>query len=122
MLVAISNADTASREETCQPAFGAPPPTDLLPFLSSQQRFSRDWRLCRDIIFAGLSSLRDREDQSNVGGIDILSSRQAYRVVPLLAGAFRMPQIRFQIANWTSSLLWAAVWLGPGYVEAKFWP
>lgn len=43
-------------------------------------------------------------------------------VVPLLAGAFRMPQIRFQIANWTSSLLWAAVWLGPGYAAAKYWP
>ena len=43
-------------------------------------------------------------------------------VVPLLAGAFRMPQIRFQIANWTSSLLWAAVWFSPGYVAAKYWP
>ncbi len=43
-------------------------------------------------------------------------------VVPLLAGAFRMPQFRFQVANWTSSLVWAAVWLGPGYVVAKYWP
>ena len=43
-------------------------------------------------------------------------------VAPLLAGAFRMPQVRFQIANWLSSLLWAAVWLGPGYLAAKYWP
>ena len=43
-------------------------------------------------------------------------------VVPLLAGSLRMPQKSFQIANWTSSLLWATVWLSPGYIAAKFWP
>jgi hypothetical protein len=32
VLMAIRNADTADREETCQPTFGAPPPTDPLPF------------------------------------------------------------------------------------------
>jgi hypothetical protein len=42
VLMAIGNADTAGREETCQPTFGAPPPADLLPFPSRQQSFSRE--------------------------------------------------------------------------------
>ena len=79
VLMAIRNADTAGREETCQPTFGAPPPTDLLPFPSGQQRFSRDRGLIRDVVFAGLSGLRDGEDQGNVGGIDVLASRQTHR-------------------------------------------
>src|ERR1035437_4005732 len=36
VLMAIRNADTAGREETCQPTFGAPPPTDPLPFAFGQ--------------------------------------------------------------------------------------
>jgi hypothetical protein len=32
VLMAIRNADTAGREETCQPTFGSPPPADPLPF------------------------------------------------------------------------------------------
>ena len=79
VLMAIRNADTAGREETCQPAFGAPPPADLLPFLSGQQRFSSDRRLIRDVVFSGLSGLRDGEDQGNVGGINVLASRQTHR-------------------------------------------
>ncbi len=63
VLMAIRNANTAGREETCQPTFGAPPPADLLPFPSGQQRFSRDRGLIRDVVFAGLSGLRDGEDQ-----------------------------------------------------------
>jgi hypothetical protein len=77
VLVAIRDADTASREETCQPTFCPPPPADPLPFLFHQQRFSRDRRLIGDVVFAWLSSLRDGEDQSNVGGINVLASRQA---------------------------------------------
>jgi len=78
VLMAIRNADTAGREETCQPTFGAPPPADLLPFSTGQQRFSRDRGLIRDVVFAGLSGLRDGEDQGNVGGIDVLASRQTH--------------------------------------------
>src|ERR1700675_4235288 len=79
MLMAIRNTETAGREETCQPNFGAPPPADPLPFLSGQQRFSRDRGLIRDVVFAGLSGLRDGEDQGNVGGIDVLAPRQTQR-------------------------------------------
>ena len=79
VLMAIRNADTAGREETGQPTFCAAPPIDPLPFSSSQQRFGRDWGLIRDVVFAGLSGLRDGEDQGNVGGIDVLASRQTHR-------------------------------------------
>jgi membrane protein DedA with SNARE-associated domain len=34
--------------------------------------------------------------------------------VPLAAGACQMPQARFQLANWTSAPIWAAVTLAPG--------
>ena len=36
----IRNANTACSEGTCQPAFRAPPPTDLLPFDVSYAGFS----------------------------------------------------------------------------------
>src|SRR3974377_617009 len=77
--MAIRNADTAGREETCQPTFGAPSPTDPLPFPSGQQRFSSNRGLIRDVVFAGLSDLRDGEDQGNVGGVNVLASRHAHR-------------------------------------------
>lgn len=77
--MAIRNADAAGRKETCQPALGTPPPTDPLPFFSGQQRFSRDRGLIRDVVFAGLSGLRHGEDQVNIGGIDVLASRQTHR-------------------------------------------
>ena len=79
VLMTIGDADTAAREETCQPTLGAPPPADLLPFLSGQQSFSGERRLIRDMVFARLSSLRDGEDQGNVGGIDVLAPRQTHR-------------------------------------------
>lgn len=34
--------------------------------------------------------------------------------VPLAAGACTMPQLPFQLANWTSAFLWGAVTLGAG--------
>lgn len=34
--------------------------------------------------------------------------------VPIVAGITEMPQLRFQIANWSSAFLWAAVLLAPG--------
>ena len=34
--------------------------------------------------------------------------------VPIVAGIAQMPQLRFQIANWSSAFLWAAVLLAPG--------
>jgi membrane protein DedA with SNARE-associated domain len=34
--------------------------------------------------------------------------------VPLLCGIFEMPAIRFQVANWLSALIWAALLLAPG--------
>jgi hypothetical protein len=79
VLMAIRNAYTAGREKTCQPTFAASPPADPLPFVSGQECFSSDRRLIRDVVFAGLPGLRDGEDQGNVGGINILASRQAHR-------------------------------------------
>jgi membrane protein DedA with SNARE-associated domain len=34
--------------------------------------------------------------------------------IPLLCGIFEMPPLVFQLANWSSALLWAAVLLAPG--------
>ena len=34
--------------------------------------------------------------------------------VPIVAGITEMPQLRFQIANWSSAFLWATVLLAPG--------
>ncbi len=68
------NADTAAREETCQPTFGAPPPVDLLPFRCGQQRFGRDRGLIENMLLARLSGLHDGKDQVNVGGVDGLAS------------------------------------------------
>src|ERR1700691_3255522 len=76
--MAIRNADTAGREETCQPAFRAPPPANLSPFPSSQQRFGSDRELIRDVVLAGPSRLRDGEDQSTIAGINVLASRQTH--------------------------------------------
>jgi membrane protein DedA with SNARE-associated domain len=39
--------------------------------------------------------------------------------VPLVAGIFAMPQWRFQLANWSSAFLWAAVLLLLGDVTTK---
>ena len=39
--------------------------------------------------------------------------------VPLVAGIFAMPQWRFQLANWSSALVWAAVLLTIGDVTSK---
>jgi membrane protein DedA with SNARE-associated domain len=39
--------------------------------------------------------------------------------VPLVAGIFEMPYWRFQIANWTSAFLWAAVLITTGDVIAR---
>ena len=40
-------------------------------------------------------------------------------VMPLVAGACEMRRTPFQIANWTSALLWATLTLGPGAVGAE---
>jgi hypothetical protein len=79
VLVAIRDADTASREEACQPTFCPAPPADPLPFLFHQLRFSRDRRLIGDVVFAWLSSLRDGEDQCNVGGIMLDSAGESQK-------------------------------------------
>lgn len=42
-------------------------------------------------------------------------------VIPMVAGMFAMPQRGFQLANWSSALLWAVVWLAPGFIVAKGW-
>jgi membrane protein DedA with SNARE-associated domain len=39
--------------------------------------------------------------------------------VPLVAGIFAMPSWRFQLANWSSAFVWAAVLLTLGDVTAK---
>ena len=40
--------------------------------------------------------------------------------VPLVAGIFRMPFWAFQVANFSSAFVWAAVLLTMGDVAAKF--
>ena len=35
-------------------------------------------------------------------------------IVPLVAGTCEMPKLAFQIANWSSAAVWAALLLGPG--------
>ncbi|MEI8146046.1 MAG: DedA family protein [Alphaproteobacteria bacterium] len=42
-------------------------------------------------------------------------------VIPMVAGIFAMPQTGFQIANWCSAVLWAVVWLAPGFLVVKGW-
>ncbi|WP_026987696.1 DedA family protein [Fodinicurvata fenggangensis] len=39
--------------------------------------------------------------------------------VPLMAGTLRMPQLRFQLANVVSAIVWVPVLLAPGYLAAK---
>ena len=41
--------------------------------------------------------------------------------VPLMAGVFEMPQWLFQLANWSSAFLWAAVLLAPGAFGGDLW-
>jgi len=40
--------------------------------------------------------------------------------VPLAAGIFEMPYIQFQLANFSSAFVWAAVVLGPGTIGMKY--
>jgi membrane protein DedA with SNARE-associated domain len=40
--------------------------------------------------------------------------------VPLVAGACQMDRLTFQIANWSSAVVWAAVTLGPGAFGAEW--
>lgn len=40
--------------------------------------------------------------------------------VPLAAGILQMPSLNFQVANFTSAFLWAAVLLAPGTFGMKF--
>jgi membrane protein DedA with SNARE-associated domain len=37
-------------------------------------------------------------------------------VVPLVAGAVQMPRLQFQLANWSSAVVWGFTTLGPGSV------
>ncbi|MGB7260221.1 MAG: DedA family protein [Pseudolabrys sp.] len=41
--------------------------------------------------------------------------------VPLVAGILAMPSLPFQLANFSSAFLWAAVLLAPGTFGMKFW-
>jgi membrane protein DedA with SNARE-associated domain len=41
--------------------------------------------------------------------------------VPIIAGAVRMPQLPFQIANWGSAFLWAFVLMEFGDVLGRIW-
>jgi membrane protein DedA with SNARE-associated domain len=41
--------------------------------------------------------------------------------VPIVAGIAQMPQWSFQIANWLSAFLWAAVLLSPGSWGMEYW-
>ncbi len=41
-------------------------------------------------------------------------------VIPLVAGIFEMPSIPFQLANWSSALVWAFALLAPGFAVLKY--
>jgi len=41
--------------------------------------------------------------------------------IPIVAGIAQMPQWSFQIANWLSAFLWAAVLLTPGSFGMEWW-
>lgn len=41
--------------------------------------------------------------------------------VPIAAGIAQMPQLMFQIANWSSAFLWSFVLLSPGALGVKWW-
>ena len=41
--------------------------------------------------------------------------------IPIVAGVTQMPQIKFQIANWSSAFIWAFVLLSPGTYGMKWW-
>lgn len=79
VLMAVRNAHPAGREEACQTAFRSSPPADFLPFLAGQRSFSGDWGVFRDMVFAGLSYSCERKSQSNIGRVDVLSSREPHR-------------------------------------------
>jgi hypothetical protein len=87
VLVAIGDANTVRRKETSQSTFSASAPSDPLPFLFGQQLFCGDRGLIRDMIFPRLSLLRDGEDQGDVGGIDVLASRQTHRPIKAALGS-----------------------------------
>lgn len=44
-------------------------------------------------------------------------------VIPVIAGIMDMPSGKFQLANWSSALIWAVYWLGVGLVgdQAFVW-
>src|SRR5665213_2140776 len=50
----------------------------LCHFPPANNASAGDRGLIRDVVFAGLSGLRDGEDQGNVGGINVLASRQTH--------------------------------------------
>ena len=41
--------------------------------------------------------------------------------VPIVAGIAQMPQLTFQLANWSSAFLWALVLLYPGSFGMEWW-
>lgn len=41
-------------------------------------------------------------------------------IVPLIAGAVRMPQLPFQLANWSSAFVWATLTLAPGMLGMEW--
>ena len=41
-------------------------------------------------------------------------------VVPLVAGLYAMPWLKFQLANFASAALWAAVILTPGFLSVRW--
>lgn len=40
-------------------------------------------------------------------------------IIPMVAGIFSMDRAKFQLANWSSAILWSLVWLAPGFLAAK---
>jgi membrane protein DedA with SNARE-associated domain len=40
-------------------------------------------------------------------------------IVPLIAGVFEMPVVLFQLANWSSAMVWAFVLLAPGFAALR---
>ena len=79
MLTAFSDTDAASGKEAGQTAFGAAPPADLPPFLVGQYRLGRDRLPVGHVVLAAPALCGDREDQADVGRIDVLASREPDR-------------------------------------------
>lgn len=76
VLMTFRDADPASREEAGQPPLGAAPPANLPSSVVGQHRLSGHRWLVGHVVLAAPAGLGDREDQANIGRVDVLASRK----------------------------------------------